>query len=543
MPFCRTVSSLFSTHKKSQLCGPITLAYQHQVTSGNLRIDKEQLSLSAVLDKLYSSLMPSESGSSSISKRFTTIPDEHIEVAARYYSRSTTFTSYQQLKSVDQFVGFAIATAHSLLVNNNNGILSSITSSSSKQGVYVHGSVGVGKSMIMDTFYTICKDGLYIPEENIQYKPLSNIRCTRCHFHEFMLDIHQRIHAYKSKHPKSDPIPYVAAQICKEYKLLCFDEMQVTDIADAMIIKRLLTLLLDLGVVIVTTSNRPPCGLYEGGINRSLFMPFIDTLKQRMVVIEMGGMHDYRRDEMNKKMSDDATTLPTSVVSCSATNQSSSASYYDVLEQWFSTGEGETRSETIPVVMGRSIYVTKANDTCGWFNFNELCQQPLGAADYIAIAERFQTIIIENVPQLGGHVYNEARRFVILIDALYEAKTKLIIAAEVPLDELFIGFDATVETADGDEEIAIDDNVLSDRNSSKESVIIGEGGSSSSSSTTLIHMQNDAGQQQPVEWSATGRIGVSLAQLSAVREVSFSFKRAASRLAEMSVSHWGRRGR
>ena len=163
----------------------------------------------------------------------------------------------------------------------------------------------------------------------------------------------------------------------------------------------------------------------------------------------------------------------------------------------------------------------------------------MGAADYIAIAERFQTIIIENVPQLGGHVYNEARRFVTLTDALYEAKTKLIIAAEVPLDELFVGFDATVETADGDEEIAIDDNVLSDRNSSKESVIIGEGGSSSSSSTTLIHMQN-GNKQQPVEWSATGRIGVSLAQLSAVREVSFSFKRAASRLAEMSASSWGR---
>ena len=140
---------------------------------------------------------------------------------------------------------------------------------------------------------------------------------------------------------------------------------------------------------------------------------------------------------------------------------------------------------------------------------------------------------------MSGHVYNEARRFVTLIDALYEAKTKLIIAAEVPLDELFIGFDATVETADGDEEIAIDDNVLSDRNSSKESVIIGEGGSSSSSSTTLIHMQNHAGKKQPVEWSATGRIGVSLAQLSAVREVSFSFKRAASRLAEMSSSDWG----
>jgi len=138
-------------------------------------------------------------------------------------------------------------------------------------------------------------------------------------------------------------------------------------------------------------------------------------------------------------------------------------------------------------------------------------------------------IIVEDVPQLGGHTYNEARRFVTLIDALYEARTKLIIAAEVPRDDLFVGFDASVETHDGDEEIAIE-GVLD-----KESFVIGEGGSSSSSSTTLIRTQNGE-----MEWSATGRIGVSLAQLSSVREVSFAFKRADSRLAEMAGANWGR---
>jgi protein AFG1 len=491
MSFHRTVAALH------QRAGPITLAYKRRAMSANFRLDKEQLSLSATLDTLYSSLASSND-------QFL-IPDGHIETAARYYGGpSSSLTT-------DNFAGKAIATAHSFV-------------NTSPKGVYIHGSVGVGKSMIMDLFYSICADGLTIPEEEIEYTPIKRSR-KRCHFHEFMLDVHQRIHAYKRIHPREDPIPPVAASLAKEARLLCFDEMQITDIADAMIMKRLLTILLDLGVVVVTTSNRPPSGLYEGGINRSIFLPLIDTLRERMMVIEMGGTHDYRRDCLANSDSD-ASSLPPYL--CTSTNPSS----HEILKQWFSKGAGETRNESIPVAMGRSVLVTRANDSCGWFSFNELCYQPLGAADYIAIADRFDTIIVDNVPQLGGNTYNEARRFVTLIDALYEAKTKLILASEVPMGELFVGFDATVETSDGDEEIAIEDN-----NSAlgKESVVIGEGGSSSSSSTTLIHTQNGE-----MEWSATGRIGVSLAQLSAVREVSFSFMRAASRLAEMAAANWGR---
>ena len=296
--------------------------------------------------------------------------------------------------------------------------------------------------------------------------------------------------------------------------------MQVTDIADAMIVKRLITLLLDLGVTVVTTSNRPPSGLYEGGINRSVFLPFIDTIKERMEVFEMGGDHDYRRDSFESN-----TDLSTYI------SPSHDPSTQTILDQWFSRGSGETRSETVLVAMGRSIHVEKANDSCGWFTFNELCNKPLGAADYIAIANRFSIIIVEKVPQLGGNTYNEARRFVVLIDALYEAKTKLIISSDVSREDLFVGFDASVATNDGDEEIAIDDS-----NIQRESVVVGEGGSSSSMSTTMIRTANNGA----MEWSATGRIGVSLAQLSSVKEVSFSFMRAQSRLSEMAASHWGR---
>ena len=377
--------------------------------------------------------------------------------------------------------------------------------------------------MLMDLFYRTCNSGLIIHDTK-QYPPIKR-RCMRVHFHEFMLDVHGRIHKYKKKHPRSDPVPPVAASLAKQARLICFDEMQITDIADAMIIKRLLTILLDLGVTIVTTSNRPPCGLYEGGINRSVFLPFIDTLRERMTVVEMEGFHDYRKDVLALASKPESEMLTTYV--CPSNDKFTP----DILEQWFTKGSGDSRSETIPVAMGRSIHVQKSNDSCGWFTFNELCKQPLGAADYIAIANRFNLVIIEDVPQLGGDTYNEARRFVILIDALYEARTKLVISSNISREDLFVGFDATVSSNDGDEEIAIDHS-----STERESYLVGEGGSSSSSSTTMIRTTKNGA----MEWSATGRIGVSLAQLSAVKEVSFSFKRAESRLAEMATAAWGR---
>ena len=223
--------------------------------------------------------------------------------------------------------------------------------------------------------------------------------------------------------------------------------------------------------------------------------------------------------------------------------------------------------EIVPVMMGRKLEVLRANKTCGWFNFKELCHQPLGAADYIAISQRFPVVIIDSVPQLGASYYNEARRFVTMIDAMYEANCRLVIASTVPLDSLFVSFEATVETKDGDEEIAvmeqtsnidvgndeqeqkhtstaikkntgiptIKENAIANQQGDEESWVSGEGGSSSSGATTMIRTKDG-----DMEWSATGRIGVSLAQLSAVKDVVFSFKRAESRLMEMSGTDWGR---
>ncbi len=590
MPFLRSTTIVRLQH----VAGPVTLAYHHRVKTSALRYNAEQLSLCSKLDALYSSLLiQSEKKNSLLSSsvdRLFMIPDEHLEVAARYYSCSSSINGRRSILSsskmllstitTDNISSVAYTAAHSLLARlrqqsaNNNG-----QQQHKNNGIYIHGSVGVGKSMIMDLFYSICTHGLSIStdsslssssfgnvnnhvehietghdENTTQYnfQPIK-LPTKRYHFHEFMIQIHQRIHTYKLHHPKSsDPIPPIVAQIASESRLICFDEMQIVDIADAMIMKRILTLLLELDVVIVTTSNRPPHGLYEGGLNRSVFVPLIHELMRRLDVVEMMERIDYRKVKMKNEEEErllllskedesrsdvdgggggnDSVTLPSYICTSNGVDDLNNDGVQQMLTMWFSKGGKQVeRHEMLPVAMGRTFNVKRANTSCAWFTFNELCNNPLGAADYIAIAERFDVVIVEGVPQMSGHCYNEARRFVIFIDALYEARTKLIIAANVPMDELFLGFDATVETNDGDEEIAIPD-------ASGDSFVVGEGGSSSSSSTTMIRTQDD----KTVEWSATGRVGVSLAQLSAVKEVSYSFQRAESRLAEMSLASWGR---
>jgi protein AFG1 len=303
--------------------------------------------------------------------------------------------------------------------------------------------------------------------------------------------------------------------------------------------------------------------LYEGGINRASFVPFIDIIQDSMVVVGMNGVIDYRKEEMEEDVidcneADDSTTATTT--NTATTNSSLVVSAMSLLPRyicpsiepsptirqqfindWFTTTgvDTNTQSEIIPVAMGRYIHITKSNTNCAILTFDEVCNRPLGAADYIA------------------HVYNQARRFVTFIDALYEAKTILILDANVNREDLFVGFNACITTNDGDEEIALDDdndsnedehNISSTKTiKNEEIVVMREGGSSSSSSTTFISSSSGSsspnskrGDDGRIEWSATGRIGVSLAQLSSVREVSFSFARADSRLAEMCTSSWGR---
>jgi peroxisome-assembly ATPase len=487
----------------------------------------------------------------------------------------------------------------------------------SPRGIYIHGSVGTGKSFLMDLFCrTVLEDDGATWKGSGSSSMVGRRKIVRWHFHEFMLEVHSRIHQFRQQRRRQqhlaspnkdhdDPVAAVALSFAKEARILCLDEFQVTDIADAMILKRLFTMLWGdsfsrIGMVVVATSNRHPKDLYEGGLNRSLFVPFIDTLHRHMDMIEMNGKQDYRRTSlgsMNAGMdheqqpstgpSHPSGQSPPSPALSEPTllrGQRRQQSYFfpfgseetrqRLAEIFLADGGGENggvnepvqhpNGTRIPVRMGRHVVVPRSNEgkKIGWFDFDSLCGRPLGAADYWAICEHYSTVIVDRVPQLDASKFNEARRFVTLIDALYESRTRLVLAAQVPLDRLLVHFEATVETQDGDEEIAVgplerpredpnrdpDDGrrrsavpaaaVTSDDNRDGETMFVeGKGGSSSSAATTMIRTR-DGGS---MEWSATGRVGVSLAQLSTVREVSFSFQRAESRLVEMmNAVDWGR---
>lgn len=299
------------------------------------------------------------------------------------------------------------------------------------RGLYVYGGVGRGKSMLMDLFYELA--------------PVKAKK--RVHFHEFMLDIHVRLKEWRGLSPKEraarggratedDPIPPVARQISLEATLLCFDEMQVTDIADAMVLGRLYKELLERGVVIVATSNRVPDDLYKGGLNRQLFLPFIEMIKQQFDVVPLDGPTDYRYDRLKG-----VDTYYTPI------NEETTAK---LSEAFFRLTDRDVENrDKVPSgeleVQGRKIFVPKCARGVAVFSFKRLCANPLGAADYLAIARAYHTVIMVAIPQMGADQRNEAKRFVTFIDALYEHGVKFICSAEVPPHELYRAGDGHFE--------------------------------------------------------------------------------------------------
>ena len=282
------------------------------------------------------------------------------------------------------------------------------------RGVYLYGSVGRGKSMLMDLFF--------------ETAPVANKR--RVHFHGFMLEVHERIHAWRQANRAEgeakgvdDALPQLAAQIADEALLLCFDEFQVTDVADAMILGRLFTALFERGVVVVATSNFPPDRLYEGGLTRDRFLPFIALLKERLEVFELAGETDHRLARLK------GMEVYHSPLGPAATAK---------LEAAFARLADDDSGRPCTLEMkGRKLIVPRAAHGVAWFSYPELCQKPLGAADYLKIAATFGTVILDGVPRLDPNRRDEARRLMTLIDELYEHKTKLIIAAEAPPDRLY----------------------------------------------------------------------------------------------------------
>jgi len=280
------------------------------------------------------------------------------------------------------------------------------------KGLYVHGDVGRGKTMLMDLFFAAC----------------TARRKRRAHFHEFMADVHDRIHAYRQKTKAGeiadgDPITRTAAEIAGESWVLCFDEFHVTDIADAMILGRLFTRLFELGVVVVATSNVEPDELYRDGLNRALFLPFIALLHRYMDVVRLAARADFRLEKLGSvkvwHVPDDATAdraLDTA---------------------WRRLALGHAGAPLELTVKGHVVHVPRAAMGVARFSFGELCERPLGAIDYLRLAREFHAIVIDHVPVMDYAQRNEAKRFIALIDTLYDNAVKIVASAAAEPADLY----------------------------------------------------------------------------------------------------------
>jgi cell division protein ZapE len=258
----------------------------------------------------------------------------------------------------------------------------------------------------------------------------------RVHFHEFMIETHGRLKRVRERH-EGDPIEPVAEEIANEAKLLCFDEMQVTDPADAMILSRLFGKLLEQGVKVVTTSNRPSQDLYKGGLNRELFVPFIALIEKRMLVVPVNGPTDYRLERLTGV---EVWHVPNGPEATAALSRA-----FFQLTDYPVEDRAKVPSEDIDVGGGRTLHVPKSLKGVAVFSFKRLCGDARGAADYLAIARRYHTVILVGIPVMGPEMRNEASRFVTLIDALYEHKVKLLAAADAEPAGLYPAGDGSFE--------------------------------------------------------------------------------------------------
>lgn len=283
-------------------------------------------------------------------------------------------------------------------------------------GLYLWGDVGRGKSMLMDLFYLSL--------------PMAAKR--RVHFHRFMQEVHARIHELRHEGRRGDPLLIVAAELSERYRVLCFDEFQVHDIADAMILSRLFTALFTHGMLIIFTSNRPPADLYLNGLQRERFLPFIDLLKERVKVVELSAYEDYRRSRMSSLQQVYFHPL------------GEQASRF--IRSTFAALQSGGKVGALNInVQGRTIHVSQACRDIAVFGFQELCGQPLGASDYLALAGFFRVFLITDIPRMGPDMRNEAKRFTTLIDVLYEQKSMLICTADAPPDALYDAGDGSFE--------------------------------------------------------------------------------------------------
>lgn len=284
------------------------------------------------------------------------------------------------------------------------------------RGLYLWGGVGRGKSMLMD---------LFVAQTDCSGK-------RRVHFHAFMQEVQGRLHAARRLNLPDALVP-VARDIAQDLRLLAFDEMQITDIADAMVVGRLFQMLLDAGVVVVTTSNRPPRDLYKDGLNRALFLPFIDLLQVRMDVVEIASETDYRQHRLTGS---EVYFHP-----------AGAAARVRIDDLWQDLTGGDPGQPLTLAVKGRKVVLPRHHNGVARAGFWDLCGQPLGPADYLALTEAVRVLMIDDIPRLSAANYNEARRFVTLIDTLYEGHVRLIASAADRPDRLYLEGEGAFEFA------------------------------------------------------------------------------------------------
>lgn len=300
------------------------------------------------------------------------------------------------------------------------GLLARLTGKAPRHnGFYLWGDVGRGKSLLMDMFVETVKP--HCPTH-------------RVHFHAFMLDVHKRLHALRQTDGTGDLIPRVVAEIADETRVLCLDELQVTDVTDAMILARLFSLLMEAGVTVLFTSNRPPHQLYQSGLQREQFMQFVALIESRLVIHHLKSPTDYRLEQLRAMQR--TYMFPRDIVADEF-----------LFATWQRLTDGAPNEPLKLEVQGRILRVDKHAHGIAWLTFGELCVRPLGANDYLTLAKVCHTLLLQGIPAMTREERNEAKRFVTLIDTLYDQRVKLIATAATAPEGLYPSGDGSFEFA------------------------------------------------------------------------------------------------